>query len=209
MTSSAFPSSGLVEPARLLALVQPPTSSPDTDADALQAAWVRELQQAGWRVGGVLQHCSRWPRGGKRMQLLDVRGAQVFDISQDLGPQSRGCCLDPAGLVQASSVLRQALADGVDVVVTNRFGELEAQGGGFVAEIAALVEAGIPVLTIVAPAHLAAWRALTGPLGRELPMPQPLQALHDWFAGLQAGADANANAAAEAPGAVPTSGAAA
>ena len=123
------------------------------------------------------------------MQLLDVRSPQVFEISQDLGPQSKGCCLDPAGVVEASSVLRQALADGVDVVVTNRFGGLEAQGGGFVAEIAALAEAGIPLLTIVAPAHLPAWRALTGELGQELSMPQSVQALHDWFYSLQAPGD--------------------
>ena len=185
MSPTPFLSPETAEAARLLALVQQDTSSAsDAEADALQSAWVLALQQAGWRVGGLVQHRTTWPRGGKRMQLLDVRSPQVFEISQDLGPLSKGCCLDPAGVVEASSVLRQALADRVDVVVTNRFGGLEAQGGGFVAEIAALAEAGIPLLTIVAPSHLPAWRALTGPLGQELPMPQPIQALHKWFAAI-------------------------
>ena len=176
------------EPALLLALVQTDTSSTlDTEADALQRAWVQHLQHSGLRVGGVLQRCSTWPSGCKRMQLLDVGSPQVFDISQDLGSEAKGCCLDPAGVVEASSVLRQALADGVDVVVTNRFGGLEAQGSGFVAEIAALVEAGIPVLTIVAPQHLPAWRALTGPLGQALVMPQTVQALDAWLASVRAG----------------------
>ncbi len=176
------------EPALLLALVQADTSTTaDTEADALQRAWVRQLQHSGLRVGGVLQRCSTWPSGCKRMQLLDISSPQVFDISQDLGSEAKGCCLDPAGVVEASSVLRQALADGVDLVVTNRFGGLEAQGGGFVAEIAALVEAGIPVLTIVAPQHLPAWRALTGPLGQALEMPQAVQALDGWFASFRAG----------------------
>ena len=199
MNSSPLPET--VQPTRLLALVQQDTSNAsNTEADALQGAWVLDLQQAGWRVGGVLQRLTTWPRGGKRMQLLDVRGPQVFDISQDLGPQSKGCCLDPAGVVEASSVLRQALVDGVDVVVTNRFGGLEAQGGGFVAEIVALAEAGIPVLTIVAPAHLPAWRALTGSLGQALPMPQPVQALHDWFARAHAARDDLAPSATQALG---------
>ena len=176
------------EPALLLALVQADTSTTaDTEADALQRAWVQQLQHSGWRVGGVLQRCSTWPSGCKRMQLLDVGSPQVFDISQDLGSAAKGCCLDPAGVVEASSVLRQALADGVDVVVTNRFGGLETQGGGFVAEIAALVEAGIPVLTIVAPQHLPAWRTLTGPLGQALEMPQGVQALDGWLASVRAG----------------------
>ena len=73
--------------------------------------------------------------------------------------------------------------------MSDRCGGLEAQGGGFVAEIAALAEAGIPLLTIVAPAHLPAWRALTGELGQELPMPQSVQTLHDWFYSLQAPGD--------------------
>ena len=182
-----LPATGPEPLALLAAIVQADASAAsDTDADALQAAWVLALQQAGWRVGGLLQHFTTWPRGGKRMQLRDVRSAQLFDISQDLGPQSRSCCLDPAGVAQASSVLRQALADRVDAVAINRFGGLEAQGGGFVAEIIALVDVGIPVLTIVAPSHLPAWRTLTGPLGRELPMPLPLQALHDWFGAVPA-----------------------
>ena len=178
--------------APLLALVQVDTNTSNTDADALQAAWVLELQQAGWGVGGVLQRCTTWPGGAKRMQLHDVSSPQVFEISQDLGSQSSGCSLDPAGVVEASSVLRQALADGVDVVVTNRFGGLEAQGGGFLAEIAALVEAGIPLLTIVAPQHLSAWREMTGALGSELPMPQTVQALHDWFASARSATDPSA-----------------
>lgn len=187
MISNPSLSSEATAPARLLALVQPEHSTEaDVVADALQADWVRALQQAGWRVGGVRQHVTTWPRGGKRMQLLDVRSAQSFEISQDLGPATEGCRLDPAGVVDASSVLRQALADGVDVVVTNRFGKLEADGSGFVAEIAALAEAGIPVLTIVAPQYLDAWRTLTGELGKDLPLPQPVQALHEWFASLRA-----------------------
>ena len=174
-------------PARLLALVQPEHSTAaDAAADALQAAWVLALQQAGWQVGGVRQHVTTWPGGGKRMQLLDVRSPQFFEISQDLGPATAGCRLDPAGVVDASSVLRQAHADGVDVVVTNRFGRLEAEGSGFVAEIAALAEAGIPVLTIVAPQYLSAWRALTGELGQDLPLPQSVQALNAWLHRLQA-----------------------
>ena len=203
MISCPSLSSASTAPARLLALVQPEHSTEaDAVADALQADWVRALQQAGWRVGGVRQHVTTWPRGGKRMQLLDVRSPQAFEISQDLGPDTAGCRLDPAGVVDASSVLRQALADGVDVVVTNRFGKLEAEGGGFVAEIAALAEAGIPVLTIVAPQYLAAWRTLTGELGQDLPLPQSVQALHDWLASLRSD-PAAAPDAVQSPGAAP------
>ena len=191
------PTEHAIETARLAALVHTgvasggpgtqcsaPTAS-EAGADALLATWVQELQSAGRRVGGVLQHITTWPRGGRRMQLKDVRRPQTFDISQNLGPEATGCCLDTGGVAHASSVLHQALVDRVDVVVVNRFGGLEAKGEGFFSDIAALLDAGIPVLTIVAPKHLAAWRELTGPLALELHLPLPVQALHDWFNRLQ------------------------
>ncbi|MBS0293138.1 MAG: DUF2478 domain-containing protein [Proteobacteria bacterium] len=149
-------------------------------ADALVLQFCRDLQAAGWRVGGLAQQCVPAQGGGKpRLQLVDMRTGQVFSISQKLGPLSRGCSLDTAGIAQASSVLRQALVDRVDLAVTNRFGELEAQGRGFAAEMAALADAGTPVLTVVAAKHLDGWRRFTGGLGEELPARAP--ALRAWF----------------------------
>lgn len=149
-------------------------------ADALVLQFCRGLQGAGWRVAGLAQQCLPAEGGAKpRLQLVDMRTGQVFSISQKLGPLSRGCSLDTGGIAQASAVLRRALADGVHLAVTNRFGELESQGGGFAAEIAALADARIPVLTVVAAKHLDGWRRFTGGLGEELPV--RMSALRAWF----------------------------
>jgi hypothetical protein len=75
-------------------------------------------------------------------------------------------------------VLRQALADGVELAVVNCFGQLEAAGGGFVQEIAAFVEAGIPVVTAVAARHEAGWQSFTG--GAFVRLPVDEQALLHW-----------------------------
>lgn len=149
-------------------------------ADALVLEFCQGLQREGWHVGGLAQQCVSAEGGGKpRLQLVDMRTGQVFSISQKLGPLSRACSLDTGGIAQASGVLRQALADGVHLAVTNRFGELESQGGGFAAEIAALADAGIPVLTVVAAKHLDGWRRFTGGHGKELPPRMP--ELRAWF----------------------------
>ena len=165
----------------LAAIVYSGDAAHGAAADALVADWCHSLQRQGWRVAGLLQQHLPGVGGGKPgLQLVDVRTGQAFVISQNLGPLSRACCLDTGGLAQASGVLRQALADRVDLAVTNRFGELEAKGGGFAAEMAALAAAGIPVLTVLAEKHLRAWRRFTGGMGRELPA--SASALRGWCA---------------------------
>lgn len=168
------------QPAALAAIVH---SDGDSTVDALLAAFARSLARRGWRVGGVVHEHRRDTRGRRAMVLTDVATGCEFRISQDLGPESRSCCIDPAGVAQASAVLRQAVQDGVDLAVVNRFGALEAQGGGFVAEMLALVQAGIPCVTAVAHKHLATWQHFTG--GGAALLPPQLQALHDWSARLK------------------------
>lgn len=68
---------------------------------------------------------------------------------------------------------------GAHLAVGNRFGALEATGGGHAAELAALVGEDIPVLTVVAAKHLDAWRRFTGGMGEELP--PRMAALRSWF----------------------------
>ena len=129
---------------------------------------------------GDMAHGDAAEGGGKpRLQLVDVRTGHAFPISQNLGPLSRACSLDTGGIAQASGVLRQALADRVQLAVTNRFGELEATGGGYAAELGLFAGAGIPVLTVAAHKHIEAWRRFTGGMGEELPL--HLSALNGWF----------------------------
>ena len=165
----------------LAALVYADEATRGEAADALVRTVCHNLQQQGWRLGGLWQQHVPTAAGRKPpMQVVDLRTGQVFGISQDCGALSQGCCLDPGGVAQASVVLRQALADRVDLAVANRFGALEATGRGLADELAALACAGIPVLTVIARRHLAAWRDFTGDAGAELPLHLP--ALHEWCA---------------------------
>ncbi len=165
----------------LAALVYADEATRGEAADALIRTVCHDLQQQGWRLGGLWQQHVLAAAGRKPpMQVVDLRTGQVFGISQDCGALSQGCCLDPGGVAQASVVLRQALADRVDLAVANRFGALEATGRGLADELAALACAGIPVLTVIARRHLAAWRDFTGGVGAELPLHLPV--LHEWCA---------------------------
>lgn len=152
-------------------------------ADSVLAEFARHLSERGWRVRGVVQdNTVNDHRGTRQMALVDLHDGTRFVISQDLGPGSVSCSVDPAGIAAASIVLRRSLAEGADLVIANRFGEREAGGSGFATEMLALMSADIPLLTVVGERYLEDWRRFTGNTAKEL-APQR-EALETWFADL-------------------------
>lgn len=153
------------------------------EVDLLLAGFVTSLKERGWRVRGLVQSNSECIEACARsMVLWDVDDGERFPISQNLGAGSVSCCVDAGGVAAACVVLRRALAEGADLVVVNRFGGLEASGGGFAAEMLALMAEGIPLLTIVADKHLEAWQHFSG--GTAHLLSPRAEALEAWFAGL-------------------------
>jgi nucleoside-triphosphatase THEP1 len=133
------------------------------DIDELLTAFAEQQRRAGRKVLGlVMKRRGRDEGCQAAMVLTDIDSADEYLVSQALGAESASCSADPQGFARASRVLRDALERDPDLVVCNRFGSLEAANGGFAAELLALLERGVPVLTIVAPAHLAAWQRFIG-----------------------------------------------
>lgn len=133
------------------------------DIDAQLAAFAEQQRQAGRRVRGVVM---TYPDGGiacrGAMVLRDIETGDEYLVSQPLGPDSTACRADPQGFARASAVFRAALVENPDLVLSNRFGGLESEGGGFAAELLELMAQGVPVLTAVAERHLAAWHHFSG-----------------------------------------------
>ncbi|MFY0621569.1 MAG: DUF2478 domain-containing protein [Pelagimonas sp.] len=106
----------------------------------------QDLLDAGWRVIGTTQ--TNIPRQDTHKCDMDVRllpeGA-VIRISQNLGPKSRGCQLDPDALEQAVNET-MARMDQADILIINKFGKHEALGRGFRQAIADAMAKDIPVL---------------------------------------------------------------
>ena len=134
-----------------------------SDVDSLLAAFAMRQRLAGRRVLGLVKtHSDRGEGCQAEMILTDIDTGDAYVVSQRLGAGSQSCSADPHGFARASCVLRDALERQPDLVVCNRFGALEAENGGFVAELLALLERGIPVLTVVAPRYVAAWQRFVG-----------------------------------------------
>lgn len=151
--------------------------------DDLVSGFALSLIGRGWQVRGLVQEMSD-NRGNCSITLVDLDDGTCYPISQDLGPFSQACSLDPGRMAEAGGVMRRIASEGADLAIFNRFSKLEADGQGFSAEMLDLATRGIPVLTIVPEKHLEAWRKFTGGLGRELEA-RP-GALENWFLGLNA-----------------------
>ncbi len=148
------------------------------EADRLLAETARDLAACGVRLGGVVQ--SSIHRPGRRkcaMRLTDLASGEAISISQDLGDESAGCRLDPAALAQAGLGVERALASGIELLIVNRFGKQEAQGGGLRSVIAEALLADVPVVLGVSRLNLEALLAFAGgPIARLEPAPDAIVA---------------------------------
>lgn len=150
-------------------------------ADVLLAQFASGLKQRGRRVSGLIQE--KTGNGKAGTVLIDLETGTRYALFQDLGPGSTSCSVDTSALSAASAALRRALDEKADIAFANRFGELEAHGGGLAAELLALISEGVPLITVVADDYLPAWRRFTEEAGAELP--PLLDAMEKWFAEIE------------------------
>lgn len=149
------------------------------DVDALLSRIAQSEQRAGRRVRGLLMTHPEGRAGcASPMVLVDLATQEEFLVSQPLGSGSSACRADVQGFARASRVMREALSAAPDLVVSNRFGGLEAEGGGFAAELLELMAHGVPVLTVVATRHADAWLRFTGAAAV---LPAEEAAVADWL----------------------------
>lgn len=140
--------------------------------DALLDRLVRDFQSAGYRVAGVLQHdLARHDRTRCDMNLEDLATGELVALSEDRGEASRGCRIDQNGLARAAALVETALATGpVNLLVINKFGKIESEGGGLRDAIAEAAARGIPVIVGVPLRNLDAWNAFAGAFATVLPV---------------------------------------
>lgn len=152
--------------------------------DTLLRALADAERAAGRRVRGLLMAPQEGRAGCARtMVLVDLHTSDEYLVSQPLGGASTGCRADPQGFARASQVLRRALDDAPDLLISNRFGSLEVLGGGFCAELLEAMSRGVPVLTAVSAQRLTAWRSFTG--GGAAELPADLAAIEAWLAAVR------------------------
>lgn len=136
--------------------------------EALRSIALR-LLDSGCRLAGLVQH--NRPRPGRSrcdMILEELASGDLVPITQDRGPGAKGCALVLDQLLKAMQIVRAALPTRPDLVIVNKFGKTEAEGGGFRTLIAEAVDLAIPVLVAVPFRNLDQWHAFVGSCAWEI-----------------------------------------
>jgi hypothetical protein len=140
--------------------------------DRAIARAIEPLRDRGIALAGAIQiETADLPgRHPCDMLLEDLASGEVVAIAEERGKEARGCRLDVGILTEMAEAVASSLrADGPRLLVINKFGKIEADGGGLREAIAEAVALGIPVLVGVPARNLDRWRAFAGPLAVELP----------------------------------------
>jgi nucleoside-triphosphatase THEP1 len=143
------------------------------EVDLLMRRIARLLGGRGVLLAGFLQR--NQPRPGRRrcdMILEELASGESIGISQDRGPLARGCHLDVGELLRGLELGRRALLMQPDLLMINKFGKAEGEGGGFRPLIAEALAREVPVLVAVPRRNMESWRLFASELSIEIPAEQ-------------------------------------
>ncbi|MBY0323412.1 MAG: DUF2478 domain-containing protein [Reyranella sp.] len=150
--------------------------------DRIIARAIEPLRAAGVPLAGALQvEPVAAGRDPCDMLLEELASGDVHAIAEHRGSEARGCRLDVGLLTEIGEAVLHSLNDEQPrLLVVNKFGKIEADGGGLRQAVAEAVDLGIPVLVGVPARNLDRWRAFAGSLAIELPA--TVGAIADWLA---------------------------
>ena len=137
------------------------------DPDELLRGFAADLNGRGSRAVGLVQlgHPLADP---PQLSALLLHSGDTMRLFQDLGRGSTGCKLDVGQLLAAGSKVAQAIDDGADLVIINRFGRQERDGKGLSYLIERALSAEIPVVIAVPLARLPDWNAFSDGMATHL-----------------------------------------
>jgi len=127
------------------------------DPDRLLIDFADDLRRSGLRPVGVIQSGRSCQAENPRLGVVMLPGGETVCLVQDAGACGAGCRLDAGRLIELARRLAAAIEDGADLVIINRFGRLEAEGGGLNDLIAQALDADIPVLIAVPERRFSDW----------------------------------------------------
>lgn len=165
------------ETSRLAAIVFDRHEQPDP----LLAAFLDAAVRRGVRIAGLVQEqlcegACAWERDA---QVRDLVTGERLPIMQDLGRDATGCHVDPSAIAVAAKMLDRAREGAPDLLVVNRFGRLESEGAGMLAELGQAFLDGLPIVICVPKRYLEAWDAFAA--GLDVKLPPTREAIEAWW----------------------------
>lgn len=143
---------------------------------------IAPLRERGIRLAGAIQldPADRPGRHPCDLLLENLATGEVTPIAEERGKTARGCRLDIGVLTEIADAVTSSLHDGTpQLLIVNKFGKVEADGGGMREAIAEAVALGIPALVGVPARNLDSWRAFAK--GFSVEVPADADAIEAWF----------------------------
>lgn len=134
-------------------------------ADRVVEELLELARSAGIEVAGVTQkNIHRVDRVHNDMHLVSLCSNEEYKISEDRGAMSSGCRLDRDLIASAAVDVERALMTGTpQLLILNKFGKAEEEGGGMRQVIALALDADIPILMTVGRWSVGALLDFAGP----------------------------------------------
>ena len=129
------------------------------DPDAVLRDFADDMNAQGFRVVGMVQagQCA-----DSSLSAVLVHSGETLLLAQDFDPQASGCRLDIDRLRNAGARVADALDNGADLLIINRFGKRERDGGGLGYLIERAHDTDTPVVIAVSSQRLADWATFAG-----------------------------------------------
>ena len=155
----------------------------DEYPDALFKWIVGQCQARGLALAGVLQYPAfEGADPSCDVVLEDLVSGRRTVLFDDRGSGAKGCRLDVGALLEAAMEIERSFETNPSLLVLNKFGKVEAEGGGMCGLMAKALELGIPVVIGVPERNLEIWRSFADEFSTELP--GNIDRIEGWLASL-------------------------
>jgi nucleoside-triphosphatase THEP1 len=138
-------------------------------ADIIIDQIINRLLAEDRKVIGVRQCVKEAPNSTCAAQLQTIDSGVCHRITRAPSRQSNGWNIDTEAIDKVANCLAERLNSNLDLVIVNRFGRLESDGGGFCCVIQRALELEIPLLTVVNSLWQQSWHDSTDGLVVTLP----------------------------------------
>ncbi|HEY9079518.1 DUF2478 domain-containing protein [Magnetovibrio sp.] len=137
-------------------------------------AFVDALRADGVKVRGILQESPEDldpAAAGCGVDAIDIDSGDHVPLVRPTQYEldNNICSMNVAKLAEASMILRRALEEHAEIVVVEKFGKHEKDGGGLSDDLMAVMAENIPTVVSVPENELESWQRFTGGLGAQLP----------------------------------------
>ncbi len=145
--------------------------------DRVLCDFARRVADSGRRACGLIQFRRR-PFDGARRRVMIVDRWRIDDVARS-GAENDHCTLDEHWLERMAARTQTSISQGVDLVIVNRFGPLEAAGRGFCGAIRAASATETPLVIAVPHFEFARWTSVSN--GMAIKLDCTLDAVLDWW----------------------------